>query len=66
MENNMAKQFEVVSDKDDGVVFTADSVARQATLWRTTPLNAARRIARENGDEVMGETLFVRGHGTAK
>lgn len=55
----MAKRFEVRSDKDGGVAFDADSVDREAFLWGTTPLKAARRIARENADAVMGEALTV-------
>ena len=55
----MVKRYEVRSDRDNQVAFDADSVDRVAALRRTTPLKAARLIAFENADDVMGETLEV-------
>ena len=55
----MSKRYEVRSDRDGEIAFDAVSVAREASRWRTTPLQAARRIARENGDAGIGETLTV-------
>ena len=54
------KKWEVASDTDNSVAFTAESVTRQAKMWRVGEKVAANRIARENGDTVMGEILFVR------
>jgi hypothetical protein len=55
----MTKQYEVRSDRDGNVAYDASSVERAANYWRTTPLQAARRMARENADAEMGETLTV-------
>jgi len=53
------KRFEVRSSVDGNVAFTADSVDREAAIWRFTARKAADRIARENADTVMGETMTV-------
>jgi len=54
------KRFEVISNKDNGVVFPADTVDWQAKEWRVPVFRAAARMARENGDTLMGEILLVR------
>lgn len=53
------RQFVVKSDRDDGIVFDARSVAWEARIRGVTPLRAARELADENGDSVMGETLYA-------
>ena len=53
------KRFEVRSDRDDGVAFDADSVDREARIRGATARKAAERIAEENADRGIGETLTV-------
>ena len=54
------QKWEVASDIDNGVAFTAASVAAEARRLGVNEKVAANRIARENGDTEMGEKLFVR------
>ncbi len=56
----ITKQWEVVSSVDNNVAFDAESVAREARRLGMNERCAANRIARENGDTEMGETLYVR------
>lgn len=53
------QRFEVRSSKDGGVAFTAETVELEARAWRVSLRKAAKRIAEENADSVMGETLTI-------
>lgn len=53
------KRFEVRSDKDGEIAFSAETVDYEARVWRTTARKAADRIARENNDITTSERLFV-------
>lgn len=54
------KDFEVISDRDGGVVISASTVRWEATVRRVSPRVTAQRIAKQNGDAAMGETLSIR------
>ena len=55
----MSQQYEVRSDKDGEVAFTAYAVGLEAKLWQISNRKAAEKIARENADTESGETLYI-------
>jgi hypothetical protein len=53
------ERFQVISDRDNGVVFPPETVEREAQRWRVSKRKAAERIVAENTDPHTGETLLV-------
>jgi hypothetical protein len=53
------KRFQVISDRDNGVVFPPETVDREAARWRISKRKAAERIVAENTDPETDETLLV-------